>query len=135
MNEDFLNEMTDVIKATDGLKELRVIKAYEGGRLPFPVTKPVVCLSLEKADRMDFLLGYDECVYGEEKLCVSVLCDESIGAANCESISKEVCKTILDADKKKIITSICVEKCMYDKTNFAYKVIMRLSLREKTSEI
>ncbi len=131
MDKSFLQKMTEAVQAEESLSECRCIKANAGDAIPFPVTKTLVCFGMEEADRLDFFLGYDEGLFGAKKLCVSVLCDEKRGGEACEAAAKKVCQTILTADSDRMITSVSAEKCMYDKINFAYKVIMRFALREQ----
>lgn len=130
MDNNFLEQMLAAVQQMELLSHCRCIRAQSGTALPFPVRQPLICFWMEEADRLDYFLGYDEVLVGSEKLCVSVLCEEKMGGAYCEQLAKRVCGTILQADSGKLITSVAVEKCMYDKTNFAYKVIMRLALRE-----
>ena len=135
MHESFLNRMMEAVSCAEELQECRVIRANEGQEIPYPIGRTIVCCSLDKADRMDYLLGYDECICEGEKLCVSVLAGAHFGGDLCEQTAQAVCRTILNADTEKEIVSVCVEKCMYDKINDAYKVIMRFSLREYLTDI
>ncbi len=132
---NFLEEMMAAVQRTEGLQNCRCIQTDSGGMVPFPVARPIICFALEAADRLDYFLGYDEVLFGSEKLKVSVLCEEKKGGSFCETLAKKVCQALLLADTEKNITSVAVEKCMYDKANFAYKVIMRFSLREHTQRL
>lgn len=130
MDEDFVSEMMEKLTLDEDMSGFDIIRANCGMKIPFPIKRPVVCFDTEPADKLSCLLGYDEGLLGEEKMVVSVLCDEKLGGAFCEEKAKDVCRALLDLDDTKMITSVCVEKCMYDRTDFAYKVVMRFSLRE-----
>ena len=68
-------------------------------------------------------------------MTVRVMTDEQTGGAFCEGCAEQICKAVLQADLTGQIVSVCVEKCMYDKTAFAYKVIMRFTLREQAKTL
>ncbi|GEM_PF-5582459 len=135
MNEAFLRQMTETLRLAEELSGCDVVQAGESRELPFPMSTPRITVGLEEADRLDYFLGYDECLVSGEKLYVSVMCDEQSGSMHCEAMAKQVCRIVLDADLNRNITSVSVEKCMYDKANFAYKVIMRFVLREQVFSV
>lgn len=130
MSEDFISEMMRKLALLEEMNGFDLVKADGGREIPFPIKRPIVCFGKEATDKMSFLLGYDDGLFGSEKMTVSVYTDEKTGGAFCEESAKEVCRALLELDETKMITSVCVEKCMYDKTDFAYKVVMRFSLRE-----
>ncbi len=130
MDEDFISEMMERLGLVEDMDGFDLVRADAGREIPFPIKRPIVCFERETSDKLNYLLGYDEGVFGGEKMAVSVLCDEKYGGAFCEEKAKDVCRALLDLDETKMITSVCVEKCMYDRANFAYKVVMRFSLRE-----
>lgn len=130
MSSSFPQEMMTALQQSGQFDDCRCVLADSAEALPFPVKRPIICFGLEKADRMDYFLGYDEVMLGTEKLRVSLLCEQQLGGAYCEQLAQQVCQWLLQADTAKQITSVSVEKCMYDKVNFAYKVIMRFTMRE-----
>lgn len=130
MNSDFAQKMMEAVQQSADLSACRCVWADQAEMLPFPVKHPIICFGWEPADRMDYLLGYDEVLLGAEKLRVSVLCEQQQGGARCEHLAQTVCQTVLQADSDKQIIAVAVEKCMYDKANFAYKVMMHFTLRE-----
>ena len=71
-------------------------------------------------------------MFGSEKIVVSVLTDEKYGGDYCTEAAKKVCRAVLEGDEDKLICSVCVDKLMYDKQTFAYKVVMRFTLAEIT---
>ena len=88
-------------------------------------------MSREECDRIGFLLGSEDCILGSEKLTVSVAADGEKGGAFCEELAREVCRAVLEHDGGREIVSVSVEKCMYDRSLFVYKVIIGFTLRER----
>ncbi len=135
MSSLFIDKMMAAVKQCSELKDLRLVKAFGGGEVPYPIDKPMACFCEGTADKMDFLLGYDEGLFGGESMVVYVLTDECLGGAYCEECAKKLCNALLELDGDRMITAVSAEKYMYDKVNFAYKVIMRFSLREQMTEV
>ncbi len=135
MNNDIVEIMTERLCKCEELRDFRVIRADCFTQVGYPVDKPSAVIGREEEDGLGYLLGCEDSLFGGEKLSVSVMTDEKHGGAFCEEKAKAVCRAMLDNDPDKMIVSVCVEKCMYDKTCFAYKVIMRFTLREHEMHI
>ena len=115
-----------------GLGGCRLIKSDEQTELPYPVEAPLICFCREGTDRMSFLLGSEDDFFGSEKLRVTVITPEKQGGGHCEETALLLCRALLNNDAGRNICSVGVEGCRYDKTIFAYKVVMRFTLREHT---
>ena len=132
MNEEYADSIAEALKENSTLDGMRIVKAFSGEPIDQPVNVPLVSVGLERADKYDFLLGYDNEMFGSEKIVVSVLTDEKYGGDYCTEAAKKVCRAVLEGDEDKLICSVCVDKLMYDKQTFAYKVVMRFTLAEIT---
>ncbi|MBQ9461757.1 MAG: hypothetical protein IJU51_07590 [Clostridia bacterium] len=127
---DFSERILQALGEDENLSGCRIIRAYSPAKVGYPLKEPVICVSREECDRIGFLLGSEDCIFGSEKLTVSVASDESKGGAFCEELARSVCRAVLEHDGGREIVSVSVEKCMYDRSLFAYKVIMGFTLRE-----
>lgn len=129
---DFSERLISALEEDGSFADCRIVRADNTREISYPVKKPLVCVGQEEHDRLGYLLGSEDCIFGSEKLTVSVAADGMAGGAFCESLARRVCSALLDADCGREIISVSVEKCMYDRSLFAYKVIMGFTLREKT---
>ena len=130
MNERYADSIAEALKRNTELDGMRIVKAFSGEAVGQPVDAPLVSVGLERADRYGFLLGYDNDMFGSEKIVVSVLSDEGQGGEYCTDAAEKVCRAVLGSDEDKLICSVSADKLMYDKQNFAYKVVMRFTLAE-----
>ena len=128
MRTDYVEIMLQRLSDSEELRGFRLFRADEFRELGYPVSGTIVVIGLEEAS-LGCLLGGDS-LFGEERLSVIVMTDEKQGGAFCAERARQLCSAMLDCDAEKMIVSVCVEKCMYDRTAFAYKVIMRVTLRE-----
>ena len=132
---DYSERLRELLEQREELNGFEIIKADEYRELGYPVKRPLVVIGREDERELGCLLGSDEGLFGGERLTVSVMTDEERGGAFCGEQAKRVCRELLAGDSDRMIVSVCVEKCMYDKAAFAYKVIMRFSLREHGQHI
>lgn len=135
MLNDWIDELKQALSEHRELGGMRFVRQQEGGRLSYPLTGTLVSLGCEGADKLGFLLGCDGCLFSGEALLVRVMTDEKNGGAFCEQQAESVCRALLEIDGQKRITSVCVEKCMYDRTAFAYNIVMRFTLRERAQAV
>lgn len=135
MTSDFADEIITELKNNSELDNFEIVKSYDSGEISYPIEKPLVCIGVEKTEKLSFLLGYDNEITGSERIIVSVSVDEKKGGSFAEKCAAKICSAVLDADVGKLISTVSIEKFMYDKLNFAYKVIMRFSLGEQSIEI
>lgn len=130
MNEEYAGSIADALAEDSSLEGMRIVRAFSGEMTDQPINMPLVSVGLESADRYGFLLGYDNDLFGSEKIVISVMSDEKYGGEYCTEAARKVCRAVLSADADKLICSVCVDKLMYDKQTFAYKVVMRFTLAE-----
>lgn len=135
MTSDFTDEIISALKSNRELDDFEIVKSFNGVEIGYPIQKPIVCIGVEKTEKMSFLLGYDNELAGSEKIIVSVSADEKKGGDFVEQCAKKICSAVLNEDVSKLISSVSVEKFMYDKVNFAYKVVMRFTLREQSFDM
>ena len=83
MNERYADSIAEALKRNTELDGMRIVKAFSGEAVGQPVDAPLVSVGLERADRYGFLLGYDNDMFGSEKIVVSVLSDEGQGGEYC----------------------------------------------------
>lgn len=127
---DFSESIIQALKADESFGGCVILRADSSAETGYPVKSPLICVGREECDRIGFLLGSEDCIFGSEKLRVSVINDGSKGGAFCEELARRVCRAVLEHDSGRMIVSVSVEKCMYDRALFAYKVIMGFTLRE-----
>ncbi len=130
MMSDFINEMYEKLKNDEALGAFRFKRENDGHSLGYPIDSVLVVIGSENADNMSFLLGYEDFEVVGERLVVTVMVNEETGSEFCENCAKTVIGEILKLDDSKMITGISVEKCMYDKNHFLYKITVKFSLRE-----
>lgn len=130
MRTDYAEIMLERLSRSSELSGIEFLRTDEFRELGYPVKKPIAVIGKESENDLGCLLGCDDGLFGSEKLNVTVMTDETHGGAFCADLARKICGVILNCDEERLIVSVCVEKCMYDKTAFAYKVIMRFTLRE-----
>ncbi len=128
---DFSEKLLALLKADRRFEGCRFIRSDRAMEVAYPLKAPLVCVGREEFDRLGFLIGSEDCLFGSEKLTVSVATDEKLGGAYCEELARGICRGILEADSGRDIIAVSVEKCMYDRSLFAYKVIMGFTLSER----
>ena len=109
MMNKFVDRLLEAAKQCSELKDFRLVRAFGGSEIPYPIDKPLACFGEGMADKMDFLLGYDEGLFSGENMVVSVLTDESHGGAYCEECAKKLCTVILELDRSRMIMAVGVE--------------------------
>ena len=65
-----------------------------------------------------------------EKAVITVVTDEKNGGAFCEELAKNICIRLIELDEGKNIISVAVDRCVFDKNIFAYKIKITFGLRE-----
>ena len=126
----FTDDIYERAKKDKFFEDFILKKEYDGERVCYPIEKPIVVFGWEMSDNMEFLLGYDVFEVTGRKLKITVMTDGQTGGAYCEECAKSVCMEIFRLDSEKLITSIFVDKCMYDKNNFACKVNIKFTIRD-----
>ena len=126
----FVDEIYNLALNDSVFSDFRLMKAYDFEKLDFPVNPPVISFGSEKYDRMNFLLGYDIVESADEKAVVNIVTDEKKGSSFCEEIAKNVCIRLIELDEGKNIISVAVDRCVFDKNIFAYKIKITFGLRE-----
>ena len=135
MRTDYAERLLGLLEQRQELSGCTIIRSDEYRELSYPVKGPLVVIGSEEEKELGYLLGCDEGIFGGETLTVSVMTDEEQGGAFCGETAKRVCAALLACDSGRMIVSVCVEKPMYDKSAFAYKVMMRFTLREHEQHI
>ena len=135
MRTDYAEIMLGLLKQKDELSGFDIIRSEEYRELGYPVERPLAVIGGEAEKELGCLLGCDDGLFGGEMLDVSVMTDEEHGGAYCVEKAKQICRALLACDRGRMIVSVCAEKCMYDSAAFAYKVIMRFTLREHEQHI
>ena len=128
---DFAEDITASLSADERFGGCRFAEMYNAEETGFPLKAPLICSGREECERMEPLIGKDECLLSSEKLILSVCTDAEKGGAFCEELARRICGAVLEADSRREIISVSVEKCMYDRLLFAYKVMMGFTLRER----
>ena len=126
----FIDEIYNLALGDSVFENCRLMKANDFEKIDFPVNKPVVSFGSEKYDRMNFLLGYDIVESADEKAVITVVTDEKKGGAFCEELAKNICIRLIELDEGKNIISVAVDRCVFDKNIFAYKIKITFGLRE-----
>lgn len=114
----------------EALKGFELRDGFGADEIDFPLDKPLAVFECEVPDRLGFLLGYDDGLFGCENIIISVFTDDTLGGAYCETKAREICEAMLRLDREKMITGVRAEKYTYDRIKSAYKVMMRFFLRE-----
>ena len=130
MTGNFLERIFERAKNDSAFADCRVVKAYENTAIKYPVKKPYVTFSTEYSKTDTVLIGVKNCEIMSESMLVTVTVDESKGGSFCEEKAKDICIAIMRLDGEKMISSVSVEKCTYDKKLFAYRIDMKFGLRE-----
>ncbi len=126
----FIDEIYQLALDDSVFENCRLMKANDFEKLDFPVNQPVISFGSEKYDRMNFLLGYDIVESADEKAVITVVTDEKNGGAFCEELAKNICIRFIELDEGKNIISVAVDRCVFDKNIFAYKIKITFGLRE-----
>lgn len=126
----FRDELLERIRESGALNGYRIVKSFDESETVYPLSPAVLCFGSEQAQESGYLIGSSQRLC-RECLVVSVLADESLGGEYAEDCAKEALSVILDLDVGRRICSVSVEKSMYDKLHFAYKVVMRFTLAEQ----
>ena len=126
----FIDEIYTLAENDSLFENCKLMKANDFEKFAFPVNKPVVSFGSEKYDRMNFLLGYDIVESADEKAVINVVTDEKQGGAFCEELAKNICIMLIELDEGKNIISVAVDRCVFDKNIFAYKIKITFGLRE-----
>lgn len=126
---EYIERMITRLKSSTRLEGLEVKHSYDESVCAYPVDTPVVSVGRDSSERVTMLLGGDGSLHSCAML-VSVTADERRGAAFCETCAASVCRAVLEEDDNRYITSVRVERAVYDKSCFAYKVMMSFGLRE-----
>ena len=71
----------------------------------------------------------------DEKAVINVVTDEKQGGAFCEELAKNICIRLIELDEGKNIISVAVDRCVFDKNIFAYKIKITFGLRETVLKI
>lgn len=126
----FIDEIIERTKGDSAFAGFETIKAYEQTKIKYPIKKPYVTFSTETSKTSSGLVGTDEYEIFSEVMTVTVTTDEEHGGSFCENCAKNICMELMKLDKRKMITSISVGKCGYDKNVFGYRITMKFGLRE-----
>ena len=126
----FIDEIYTLAENDSIFENCKLMKENDFEKIDFPVNKPVVSFGSEKYDRMNFLLGYDIVESADEKAVINVVTDEKQGGAFCEELAKNICIRLIELDEGKNIISVAVDRCVFDKNIFAYKIKITFGLRE-----
>ncbi len=122
-------DLIAALKMNERVRDYEIIHSLPETECAYPLTKPVVCLdSLQEEET--FLLGTGNRLLHGGSVQVTVFTAEQQGGAFCEECAGKVCRALLEEDGNRQITAVSVERAVYDRNSFAYKVIMNLRLRE-----
>ena len=130
MTGSFLERIFERAKNYSAFADFELVRAYENTAVKYPVKKPYVTFSTEGSKTETVLLGVKNCEMMSESMVVTVAVDESDGGGFCEEKAKDICIALMRLDSEKMISSVSVEKCTYDKKIFGYRIIMKFGLRE-----
>lgn len=130
MISEFIDEMYDKLRNDPALGAFHFKKENDNSSLGYPLESMMVAIGSEHTDNMSFLLGYEDFEVIGERMVVTVMVNEETGCDFCEVCAKLLITEILKLDKSKAITGILIDKCMYDRNHFLYKITVKFSLRE-----
>lgn len=130
MTGNFLEKIFERAKSDSAFADFELVKAYENTAVKYPVKKPYVTFSTEYSKTGTVLIGVKNCEMMSESMIVTVAVDESKGGNFCEEKAKDICIALMKLDSEKMISSVSVEKCTYDKKIFGYRITMKFGLRE-----
>ena len=130
MTGSFLDEIFEKAKSDSAFSDFKVLKAYGNTRIQYPINNPYVTFGTEQSETDTIILGAEDCEIFSENMVVTVSTDEDNGGDYCEKTAEDVCTAIMRLDSGKMITSVSIGKCSYDKTVFGYRIIIKFGLRE-----
>ena len=69
---DFAEDITASLSADERFGGCRFAEMYNAEETGFPLKAPLICIGREECERMEPLIGKDECLLSSEKLILSV---------------------------------------------------------------
>ena len=128
MFSNYINGLIDRISESGELNGFEIRRSFDEKETVYPLSSPVLFLDSEEMTEECFLIGGLRLC--RECLTACVLTDESLGGEYAKERAREALEAVLRLDTSRQICSVSAEKTMYDKQNFAYKVVMRFTLAE-----
>lgn len=130
LTESFIQEMIQKLGSRAELDGFEIKRSYDGSVCTYPMDVPLVTVGRDESEKASMLLGADSGSLHSGGIQISVSTDESRGARFCEECAYLVCTAVLEEDENRYITSVRVERAVYEKSCFAYKVMMSFGTRE-----
>lgn len=130
MVSGFLDEIFEAASGDSAFDGFKLLKAYGNIRIQYPIDNPYVTFGTEQSETDTIILGAEDCGIFSENIVVTVSTNEENGGSYCEKTAADVCTAIMRLDSGKMISSVSIGKCSYDKNIFGYRIIIKFGLRE-----
>lgn len=130
MTGNFIDNLFDKAQNDSAFADFELVRAYESKSVKYPIKKPYVTFGTESSRTDTVLLGAENCKVFSETVIITVATDEKNGCTFCQESAKNVCAELMRLDSDKMITSVSVEKTVYDEKIFGYRTAVKFELSE-----